>query len=440
MKRKLQIIILLLFVTFIAACDINSDTNNGINTIEVESVSNDTNEEGETKQERSLDERKGSTNNSVESSDKITSQENEIIGQSNKQFSEMKVHFIDVGQADAALIQYDDRSILIDSGDWNGNETVNYLNELGVKKLDLIVGSHPHADHIGQIDKIINEIEVDEVWMSGGTTTSQVFQRVLTAIEQRDIGYDEPRTGDTFQIGNLKIDVLSPTSITGNLNDDSIVMKLSYGNISFLFTGDAETPAENKMVSSGQNLSSTILKVGHHGSNTSSTPAFVDKVDPKVAIISVAAKSKYNHPNKSVIDRFNKRGTDLYATKTHGTIVVSTDGISYDVSTNKSGKVVAGNAGKSKKKKVSTNSQKSSSTSKKPQKESKTKGSSNNHCIDINSASEAELQSIKHIGEARAPMVIELRPFNSVDELVKVKGIAKGRLADIKEEGKACVK
>src|SRR5699024_1259281 len=139
-----------------------------------------------------------------------------------KKLSEMQVHFIDVGQADAALIQYDDKAILIDSGDWNGNETVTYLNQLGIQKLDLVVGSHPHADHIGQIDKVIDALPVDEVWMSGGETTSNVFGRVMTAIDEKGIGYDEPRAGDNYTIGNLKIDILSPNNLTGDLNDDSI--------------------------------------------------------------------------------------------------------------------------------------------------------------------------------------------------------------------------
>src|SRR5690625_1065439 len=238
MRRQLQIIILFMIVTLVAACGINNnDTESIENNASAQELENATNNINDEKEE-DLDNPKKPKNDK----DKLIEKTEEK--QSNKKLSGMKVHFIDVGQADAALIQFNDRAILIDSGDWNGNQTVNYLNELGVKRLDLIVGSHPHADHIGQIDKVINEVEVDEVWMSGGTTTSQVFQRVLTAIDQNDIGYDEPRAGDSFKIGDLKIHILSPTSITGNLNDDSIVMKLTYGEISFLFTGDAETPAE----------------------------------------------------------------------------------------------------------------------------------------------------------------------------------------------------
>src|SRR5699024_11179831 len=140
------------------------------------------------------------------------------------------------------------------------------------------------------------------------------------------------------------------------LNDDSIVMKLTYGGISFLFTGDAESPAESSMVNSGQMLQSTILKVGHHGSDTSSTEAFVNAVDPKTAIISVGENSQYNHPNESVINRFTKKDIDLYATSAHGTIIVTTDGKSYDIKTNKDGTVKPGSKAKKKTKKKSNKS------------------------------------------------------------------------------------
>lgn len=350
-----------------------------------------------------------------------------------KKLSGLKVHFIDVGQADAALIQYDGHAILIDSGDWNRNETVTYLQDQGIEKIDLMVGSHPHADHIGQMDKVIENFDVEEVWMSGGLATTQVFERVITAIDNNNIGYDEPRAGDTYQIGDLKIDILSPTSLTGNLNDDSIVMKLTYGEISFLFTGDAETPAESKMVSSGQDLSATILKAGHHGSDTSTTQSFLDKVKPKVAIISVAEKSKYDHPDKSVIDRINAGNINLLATKTHGNIVISTDGVDYEVSTGSSGSVTAG-------KSAEKPAKQAASKPKATKTETKEKAPAKDNCIDINEASEAALQDIKHIGPATAPKVIAARPFASVHELTTVSGIKEKKIADIISEGKACVK
>lgn len=363
----------------------------------------------------------------------------------NKKLAEMKVHFIDVGQADAALIQYDDKAILIDSGNWNANETVAYLQSIGIKKIDLVVGSHPHADHIGQIDKVIDAFPVDEVWMSGGETTSNVFERVMSAIDEKGIGYDEPRAGDNYTIGNLKIDILSPNNLTGDLNDDSIVMKLTYGGISFLFTGDAEKSAESTMVNSGQKIQSTILKVGHHGSDTSSTEAFVNAVNPKAAIISVGENSQYNHPNESVIDRYTKKDIDLYATNAHGTIIVTTNGKTYDINTNKDGTVKPGSkAKKQTKKKTNKTSEKpkqntTKETKQKTEKKTEKKTESNGSCVDINTASESDIKQIIHIGDVRAPDVIANRPYNSVDDLTKIKGIATARIADIKQQGVACV-
>src|SRR5699024_5573626 len=121
-------------------------------------------------------------------------------GKKSKKLSELKVHFIDVGQADAALVQFQNKAILIDAGNWNQNEVVSYLQRAGIKKLDIIIGSHEHADHIGQIDKVMNKFPVDEVWLPGNGATSQVFERVINAIDTKRIGYDEPRAGASYQI------------------------------------------------------------------------------------------------------------------------------------------------------------------------------------------------------------------------------------------------
>lgn len=347
----------------------------------------------------------------------------------------LKAHFIDVGQADAALIEYADGDkqyhILIDSGDWNSNATVNYLNEIGVSHLDLVVGSHPHADHIGQMDNILNQFKVDEVWMSGDIATSQVFDRVIDAIDTNDVGYDEPRTGDSYDIGPLQIDIVSPDSVHGQLNDGSIVMKLTYGSTTFLFTGDAEKQAEQNMLHSGKSLSADILKVGHHGSNTSSTQGFIDKVDPEVAIMSVGKSNKYGHPDADVVSRYESKKIDLYATKDHGTIIVETDGNDYNVKTNKDGTVTPEST------KANNNTEaKKESTSKK---EEKPKSSQSKNCIDINSASNEQVQEIIHIGPERSADLLDLRPFDSIDDLTKIKGIGPARIDDIKSQGKACV-
>lgn len=353
----------------------------------------------------------------------------------------MEVHFIDVGQADSALITYDDHAILIDAGDWNKNEVVPYLKSKGVEKLDLVVGSHPHADHIGQMDKVINTFPVDEVWMSGGENTSNVMLRTLESIEKNGANYEEPKAGESYQIGDLVIDVISPRKLTGNLNDDSIVMKLTYGTVSFLFEGDAEIPSEKNMIASGQDLSATILKVGHHGSDTSTSQDFLNKVNPEVAVMSVAEKSKYNHPNKSIVDRLSSKGVETYATKTHGNVVIKTDGKTYTVSKDKDGKIIPGDIGEQTQKpttvpeKTESTSANSSAGEKQPVKVETVSG-----CVDINSVSEEELQNIKHIGPATASKIISKRPFESVDNLTKVNGIGPKKIEDIKAEGKACVK
>lgn len=350
-----------------------------------------------------------------------------------KTYSPLRVHFIDVGQADAALIETNEQAILVDAGDWQGNEVVPYIQQQGIEELDIVIGSHEHADHIGQMDKVLNNFVVKEVWLTGNQTTSQVFERVLRAIDENGIGFDEPRAGDRYKIGDMTIDIISPHQLTGNLNNDSIVMKITYGSISFLFTGDAEREAENRIVSSGQNIEAEILKVGHHGSDTSTTAPFLQKVNPKVAIISVGESSQYGHPDQSVIDRIKAQGIELYATKSHGNIIVTTDGSTYDVKTTRSGKVEAGN----KKKERAKNSPSFSSTKGSSTNSSKSSSSS---CVDLNDASQKDLEKIIHIGPARAEAIVEARPFNSVDDLQRISGIGAQRLADIKEEGLACVK
>lgn len=205
--------------------------------------------------------------------------------------SDLKAHFIDVGQGDAILLEYSsdetNYNILIDSGDWRSEAAVNYLNQMNVKDIDVLVGTHPHADHIGQMATIIDQFNVSEVWMSGAIATSQVFERTLHAIENNDVGYNEPKSGEEYSIGPLDIKVVSPTNLTGNLNDASIAFKATYGGISFLFMGDAEKSSEQTMLSNGADLKADILKLGHHGSDTSSTSSFIEAVNPKVGVISV---------------------------------------------------------------------------------------------------------------------------------------------------------
>ncbi|WP_318616325.1 MBL fold metallo-hydrolase [Sporosarcina sp. YIM B06819] len=323
----------------------------------------------------------------------------------------MKVHYIDVGQADATLLQLIDQNetinLLIDTGDWNASDVVTYLHSQQIKDIDIIAVTHPHADHIGQLDKIIEEFPVTEVWMNGETATSQAFAKSLEAIEKHDVDYYEPEVGEVFDIGPLEITILHPDSLSANTNNNSLAMRLQYGEVSFLFTGDAEQQAENAILSSGANIKAKILHLGHHGSNTSNTPEFVQAVNPEIAIYSAGVDNSYGHPDVEIINQMTSNNIPLYGTDTHGTIIVETDGKTYTVMTNKQGTLPRPPAGQA--------------------------------CLDINTVSETELQEITHIGPALANALIKLRPYRSVDELTNIKGIGPARLHDIKSQGLACV-
>jgi competence protein ComEC len=347
----------------------------------------------------------------------------------------LKAHYIDVGQADATLLEYSHKgekfNILIDSGNWNSDNIVDYLKHQKITHLDIVIGTHPHSDHIGQIDKVISQFEVEEVWLSGDTANSQVFSRMLDGIDNNDIGYYEPRSGDVFDIGPLVVEVFSPKTLSGDLNNGSISFKATYGTVSFLFTGDAEKQAESGMLNGGHNLKSTILSVGHHGSNTSTTKGFLDAVNPSVAIISAGANNQYGHPDAEVVNRIENKNIDLYSTIANGTIIVSTDGTKYDVAINKDGTVSPSSSGSTA---TQTKTEAPKKTESKPIENKATAG-----CVNINEASFEELQKIIHIGPARAEDVINSRPFDSVESLTKIKGIAAGRLGDILSQGIACV-
>lgn len=244
---------------------------------------------------------------------------------------ELTVHFIDVDQGDATLLEGPDFTVLIDAGRHDRTDVVPYLQAAGVDRLDLLVGTHPHADHIGQMDEVIAQFPVDEVWMSGATHTSKTFERVVDAILDSEATYYEPRAGETFQIGSLRLEVIHPEELPEDLNNGSIVIRAVYGQIVFLFTGDAEKEAEKEMLERGHVLNAHILHMGHHGSSTSSTPEFVEAVSPEVAIYSAGKDNEYGHPHQEVLQRLADLNIPVYGTDQHGTIRVVTDGSTYSV-------------------------------------------------------------------------------------------------------------
>jgi len=298
------------------------------------------------------------------------------------------------------------------------------LQAKSIATIDIIAITHPHADHIGQLDKIINTFDVAEVWMNGETASSEVFAKSLAAIEDKGVDYYEPKVGEVFDIGPLAVTVLHPSSLAGGTNDNSLGLHLQYADISFLFTGDGETKAEREMLAQGENLHATILHAGHHGSKTSTTEDFFHAVDPEVVVYSAGLDNQYGHPDQEVIDRVNSNGTDLYGTDVHGTIRLETDGVTYTVETNKKATITETSTTIPENKEIE---------------ETESTVESTVNCININKAPTAEIQHIIHIGPERSQMLIEQRPYDSIDDLTKIKGIGPARINDIIEQGYACI-
>ena len=253
----------------------------------------------------------------------------------------LTAHFLDVGQGDSILIQFDGKNILVDGGEQDmGPRIEAYLKDHGVSSLDLLVATHPHEDHIGGLITILNDIPIKQVLDSGITHTSQVYERFLTLIDRKNIPYKVAERGETIDLDpNLKIEVLNPPlkHFEDDLNQNSIVLKITYNKVSFLLMGDAGIEAEKSLISAGYDLKSDILKVGHHGSSSASSSAFLKKVRPAISIIEVGANNDYGHPAKKTLDALKKVGSKIYRTDTNGNIVITTDGQRYFVSTQKAG-------------------------------------------------------------------------------------------------------
>lgn len=247
----------------------------------------------------------------------------------------MGVHFLNVGQADCSYIKCGDANILIDSGD---NEvfptTVEYLNRRGVKRLDLLVATHPHRDHIGQMSNIIDNFEIGCFIMSRTQENAAVdigtYDRMVTSLKKKEVNVRFAEPGDRLKICDLTIDILGPCKIYGNINDNSVVLKLTYGKNRFLFMGDAEKSAENDLIKSKRDIRAEVLKVGHHGSKTSTTAEFLKKVNPKYAVIS-SGPNKFGLPKREIIDRLNNLKIDVLRTDTFGDITFLTNGNELDI-------------------------------------------------------------------------------------------------------------
>ena len=242
----------------------------------------------------------------------------------------LKISYLDVGQADSILIQTKNNNILVDAGNTNdGDLLVNYFKKIGITNFSYVIGTHAHEDHIGGMADIINNFDINTFYMPNVMTTTKCFEDVLDALLDKKIKFETPDIDSKINFDNVNIKILYVGTDSDNLNNSSIVFKLTYGNNTFLFTGDATTKIEKEIMN--KDIKADVLKVGHHGSKTSSSNSFINTVNPKYAIISAGKDNKYNLPSKTIIDRLNKKNIITYRTDNDGTIIIYSNGIDIDI-------------------------------------------------------------------------------------------------------------
>ena len=253
---------------------------------------------------------------------------------------EMEVHFIDVGNADCILVRQGDQNLLIDSGDFGDTDSrLKYFELHGIFKLDLVIATHPHADHIGAMERIIKNVPISKFVMAfmpeQATPTSAAYRKMLERLDEKNVSVDEAEPGRVYELGEAKVHILSPLEETEEANDMSIVTRITFGQNAFLFTGDAGTGVEKQLIKNGCDLKADVLKVSHHGSATGTSAMFLRQVDPTYAVIPCGSGNTYGHPHKEVISRLMDFGITFYRADVFGHIVITSDGETIKVTTEK---------------------------------------------------------------------------------------------------------
>jgi len=239
----------------------------------------------------------------------------------------VSVTFLDVGQGDSALIRIGNKTVLVDGSEKKHSERIaDFLISEDVNEITYLIATHPHADHIGGLSYIIKNFDVKNIYMPKVAANTNTFLNLLDAIEAKGLMIDAPNPGDVLAIGDAKITFFAPIREFDDLNNSSIVFKLVYGKHSFLFTGDAEKESENDILNHGFELKSTVIKVPHHGSSTSSTKKFISAVQPDYAVISAEKGNSYGHPHAEVIDRYKNINSIILQTMNSGNITFISDG------------------------------------------------------------------------------------------------------------------
>jgi competence protein ComEC len=250
-----------------------------------------------------------------------------------------------VGQGDAILVDYGEIEVLIDGGDKSPG-VVSYLQNYVDGDLEVMVATHNHADHIGGLIAVLDDFQVDQIWHNGDASTSQTYADFISAVNTENAEVHIATRGDVIEVNDLSFEVLNPSDLTGTANNNSIVLHLAFGEVDFLFTGDAEQEAEaNMLVQSDIPVPDVeILKVGHHGSRTASSPAFLAATNPEVAIYMAGIGNSYGHPHEETIEALLAVEAEIYGTDVHGTVVVTTNGEGYSLESEKQAPPVTGSA------------------------------------------------------------------------------------------------
>ena len=238
------------------------------------------------------------------------------------------VHYIDVGQGDSELVCCNGEYMLIDAGEPDASDAVlEYLDALGIDRLDYLVCTHGHSDHCGGLDAVVESLGVETVFPSPYAGDSPSYEIFTDAVYDAGLELTVPALGESYRLGEASFSFIGPLEDYDNLNDDSLVMRLEYGDTSFLFTGDMTSKAEKDLINDGADLRCDVLKVGHHGSSGSSCYQFLYEAQPGIGVISCEKGNSYGHPHEETLSRLNDADVTVYRTDLEGSIVIFSDGM-----------------------------------------------------------------------------------------------------------------